>query len=86
MRYFLSTIIILVMALSSSWCARITRSQRDMKNFDKLNELAQDEREAREEELNHLLDRNLDFNDYQKNDDELYFSQGDDHEIKSRKR
>lgn len=85
MRHFLSTIIILAMALSSSWCARITRSHRDIKKFDELNDLALDEREATEEELNYLLHRNLDSDDYRKNDDDLYFSQGDDNAIKSRK-
>lgn len=85
MRHFLSTIIILAMAFSSSWSARITRSYRDIKNFDELNDLALDEREATEEELNYLLHGNLDFDDYKKNDDDLYFSQGDDNAIKSRK-
>ncbi|XP_074638283.1 uncharacterized protein LOC141896819 [Acropora palmata] len=85
MRNFLSTIIILAMAFSSFWCARITRSHRDIKNFDELNDLALDEREATEEELNYLLHRNLDFDDYKKNDDDLYFSQGDDNGIKNRK-
>ena len=86
MRHFLSTIIILAMAFSSSWCAQIIRSHRDMKNFDELNDLALDEREATEEELNYLLDGNLDSDDYKKNDDDLYFSQEDDNGIKSRKR
>lgn len=85
MRHFLSTIIILAMAFSSSWSARITRSHRDIKKFDELNDLALDEREATEEELNYLLHRNLDSDDYRKNDDDLYFSQGDDNAIKSRK-
>lgn len=57
-----------------------------MKNFDELNDLALDEREATEEELNYLLDGNLDSDDYKKNDDDLYFSQEDDNGIKSRKR
>ncbi|XP_015762927.1 PREDICTED: uncharacterized protein LOC107341975 [Acropora digitifera] len=85
MRHFLSTIIILAMAFSSSWCARITRSHRDIKNFDELNDLALDEREATEEELNYLLHRNFDSDDYKKNDDDLYFSQGNDNAIKRRK-
>lgn len=85
MRHFLSTIIILAMAFSCSWSARITRSHRDIKKFDELNDLALDEREATEEELNYLLHRNLDSDDYRKNDDDLYFSQGDDNAINSRK-
>ena len=86
MRHFLSTIIILAMAFSCSWSARITRSLRDIKKFDELNDLALDEREATEEELNYLLHRNLDSDDYRKNDDDLYFSQGDDNAIKRGKR
>lgn len=68
-----------------SLCTPVS-SYREMaikENLDDLSDLALEEREAREE-MNYLKSH-LDFDEDKQKDDDLYFVQGDDYEIKNRK-
>ena len=69
-----------------SLCTPVS-SYREMaikENLNDLSDLALEEREAREE-MNYLKSH-LDFDEDKQKDDDLYFVQGDDYEIKNRKR